>query len=172
MLHARTWETDGCGAGAEVLEAQIATHFVRSERLDALEQRLQGLGEAARDAAAVKDALDAFQARAQYITRQRDTEKRRCLHVRSTYGDQQLTSHFRLSKMHSRCAAYKAWSWLSGRQAVSFPAWSLHRARSRLRWKVHCSRGCRRWPRALSTHMYRMCWARHWSELAEKLVTS
>ena len=76
MLHAKTWETEGgCGAGAEVLEAQIATHYVRSERLGALEQRLQGLGEAARDAAAVKDALDAFQARAQCITRQRDTQK-------------------------------------------------------------------------------------------------
>lgn len=51
-------------AGAEVLEAQIATHYIHSKRLGALEERLQGLGAAARDASAVKSALDAFQASA------------------------------------------------------------------------------------------------------------
>lgn len=51
-------------AGAEVLEAQVATHYVRSERLGELETRLQGLGDEARDLGAVKALLDAFQARA------------------------------------------------------------------------------------------------------------
>jgi len=48
-------------AGAEVLEAEVATHYVRSARLGDLEAMLQRLGPAARDASAVKDALDAFQ---------------------------------------------------------------------------------------------------------------
>jgi len=39
----------------------VATHYVRSARLGALEAMLQRLGPAARDASAVKDALDAFQ---------------------------------------------------------------------------------------------------------------
>ncbi|KAK9822375.1 hypothetical protein WJX81_004093 [Elliptochloris bilobata] len=47
--------------GAEVLDAQIATHYVRSARLGDLEQRLQGMGARARDAGAVKGLLDAFQ---------------------------------------------------------------------------------------------------------------
>ena len=47
-----------------MLEAQVATHYVRSERLGDLERRLQGLGDEARDLGAVKALLDAFQVRA------------------------------------------------------------------------------------------------------------
>ena len=45
-----------------MLEAQVATHYVRSARLGELEARLQGLGERARDLGEVKALLDAFQA--------------------------------------------------------------------------------------------------------------
>lgn len=54
-----------------MLEAQVATHYVRSARLGELEQRLQGLGDQARDLGAVKALLDAFQARARAPARLR-----------------------------------------------------------------------------------------------------
>ena len=54
-----------------MLEAQVATHYVRSARLGELERRLQGLGDEARDLGAVKALLDAFQARAPVLARLR-----------------------------------------------------------------------------------------------------
>jgi hypothetical protein len=48
-------------AGVEVLEAGLATHFVASERLPALEEALHNLGPKARDPAEVGRTLQSFQ---------------------------------------------------------------------------------------------------------------
>lgn len=50
-----------CHTGLQMVESGLATHLVSSQKLEALEEELTGLGDAAADAESLERVLSSFQ---------------------------------------------------------------------------------------------------------------